>query len=180
MPLPDLANGLIDYVLADLQPAEEAVETGAFKIAAEGVNEQLISIAMPQGASRLQAELNAALLTLQNSGRLADLAEQYMGLDPDEIEPIPTPDPSLPTATPPPAAGCIDSMQWVSDLSYDDQNMTNLPKLAPGEMFQKGWRVRNTGTCTWDDTYSLVPVEGTNMGGQPVTCSGNGRSRTDL
>jgi heat shock protein HslJ len=167
---------MIDYVLADLQPAEAAVETGAFKIAGEGVNKQLISIAMPQGATRLQSELNTALLQLQNSGRMADLAEQYLGLDPGEIEPVPTPDPSLPTATPPPAPGCIDSMLWVSDLSYDDQNMSNLPKLSPGENFQKGWRVRNTGNCTWDSTYLLVPVDGNNpaaiMGGLPVPVQG--------
>ena len=67
-------------------------------------------------------------------------------------------------------------MAYVADLSLDDQDMTNPPKMAPGQEFQKGWRVRNSGTCTWDNNYSLTPVGGNNpaarMGGVPVAVDG--------
>jgi heat shock protein HslJ len=63
-------------------------------------------------------------------------------------------------------------MAFVKDLTYPDKNMTNPPKLYPGEEFQKGWRIKNTGTCPWDITYSLVYVDGNTpaalMGGQPT------------
>ncbi|NWG08284.1 MAG: hypothetical protein HXY35_16535 [Chloroflexi bacterium] len=32
--------------------------------------------------------------------------------------------------------------------------------MLPGEDFTKTWAIRNTGTCTWDDGYSLVFVAG--------------------
>jgi len=67
-------------------------------------------------------------------------------------------------------------MAWEMDLTYDDNNMKNPPVLQPGEPFQKGWRVRNTGTCTWDNSYSLNYVRGNQSGaqmnGQPVTIQG--------
>lgn len=59
------------------------------------------------------------------------------------------------TTTPPvdvlaPAA-CTDSASFVADVTIPDQ--TN---LDPGKKFTKTWRVKNTGTCTWDENYSLV------------------------
>lgn len=32
--------------------------------------------------------------------------------------------------------------------------------LEPGHDFQKVWAIRNTGTCTWDEGYSLVYIAG--------------------
>ncbi len=169
--LPDLEAGLIDLVLADLQPAEAAEEEGGFVIVAEGINEQFIAMAIPTGATTLQAELNRALTELESSGRLAELAKEYMDIEPEDILPIPP----QPTPVPPvvePGPGCTNAMAYVQDLSYDDQNMTNPPKLAPGETFRKGWRLRNVGTCTWDSSYSLIPVTDNIMQAQPVAVQG--------
>ena len=32
--------------------------------------------------------------------------------------------------------------------------------IAPGTDFQKVWKIRNTGTCTWDDGFTLVYIGG--------------------
>lgn len=32
--------------------------------------------------------------------------------------------------------------------------------LKPGEDFEKIWKIRNTGNCTWDDGYALVFIAG--------------------
>jgi heat shock protein HslJ len=60
----------------------------------------------------------------------------------------------------------------VEHLSMDDKNMSAPPQLAPGQPFTKGWRVRNVGTCTWDQNYRLVYAHGNDpaarMGGEPV------------
>lgn len=37
--------------------------------------------------------------------------------------------------------------------------------LTPGENFWKTWSLQNTGTCTWDSSYSLVYWSGDLMGG---------------
>jgi heat shock protein HslJ len=67
-------------------------------------------------------------------------------------------------------------MSFIEDLSYDDLDGSNPPQLLPGQPFQKGWRVRNSGTCAWDGTYSLVPAGGNvpaaRMGGTPVFVQG--------
>jgi ABC-type amino acid transport substrate-binding protein/heat shock protein HslJ len=173
--LEDLSLGRVNLVAMDLAPAESAVNGGGYAIAGQGLNRQLLAMAVPQGAFTLQDEVNKALTQLQNEGVVADLIKTYFDLDEGEIPPIPTPTPG-PTATPAPPPACINGMQWVADLNMDDQNMTDPAKLSPGEAFQKGWRVRNTGTCTWDSTYFLVPVGGNNtaarMGGVPTAVQG--------
>jgi len=35
--------------------------------------------------------------------------------------------------------------------------------LGPGENFQKVWKLRNTGNCTWDDGFALVYIGGTEV-----------------
>ncbi|MGD2077696.1 MAG: transporter substrate-binding domain-containing protein [Chloroflexota bacterium] len=173
--LEDLSLGRINLVAMDLAPAETAVSEGGYAIAGQGLNRERLAIAVPQGAFTLQDQLNKMLITLQNEGVVADLILTYFDLDETEIPPIPTPTPG-PTATPAPPPACVDGMQWVADLNLDDQGMTSPPQLSPGEPFEKGWRVRNTGTCTWDSTYTLLPVGGNTpaarMGGVPTPVQG--------
>ena len=41
--------------------------------------------------------------------------------------------------------------------------------LKPGVNFQKVWKIRNTGTCLWDDGYALVYVAGSTPNLDPYT-----------
>ncbi len=173
----DVRNGRIDLAILDLQPAQLAVAAGGLKIVGQGLNPQRLAIALINGAATTQAQINNALTQLQNSGRLSALIQQYLGLPPEQIVPPPTPLPvtatPFPTATPIP---CIDQMTFVQDLNLDDQNMTAPPEIPPGQPFRKWWRIRNSGTCTWDNRYALVFVGGNSplaqMGGQPAVIQG--------
>jgi hypothetical protein len=49
---------------------------------------------------------------------------------------------------------------FVADMSVGDY--TN---FYPGTTFTKTWRLRNSGTCTWDSSYSLVFDSGYSMSG---------------
>jgi hypothetical protein len=71
---------------------------------------------------------------------------------------------SQPTATTAPAAaaGCTDSAIYVSDDGKDGTT------YAPGTTFKKTWKIRNTGTCTWDSNYMVYYVSGTTMTQQPA------------
>lgn len=64
------------------------------------------------------------------------------------------------TSVPPlqPVTRC-DAASFVSDVTYTDGSA-----VAPGSTFTKIWRVRNTGTCTWNSSYSLVYVSGERFG----------------
>lgn len=188
----DLANNYIDVVVADALVMDRAAEEDQFEVVARGLNKQNYAIALPKG-STLTPEINQALLELQTDGTLTDLVENYLGVTIDDLNPLPTPAPTAtplpPTATPPPAATatvppaatatptvCVDAMRFVGDLNFDDQNMTNPPVMSPGQPFQKGWRLQNTGTCTWDSRYALIPTGGNapqaTMGGLPTAIQG--------
>lgn len=146
----------VDLLVMDLLPAEEIAKTSPVMIAAQGLNQQLYSIAIPKGQDALLQVLNGALINMQTDGTTVALAKQYLGLEADQLPPTPTP--GAPVITPVPPVGCLLGMKYINDLTIPD--FTN---MNPGESFQKGWTVQNTGTCTWDSGYSLVYV-----GSEPV------------
>lgn len=167
-----LEAGLVDVVIMDALPAEAAVQERDLKIVGEGLNRQLFAIVLPQGADTLTTQINTAMATLNQQGIIAEIGQEYLDLDNVEL-PDETPEPEDPDdgdETPP--EECVDSMSYVADLTYDDQNMTNPPILSPGQPFTKGWRVMNSGTCTWGPGYRLAYVQGNSpyarMGGEPV------------
>ncbi|MEO8355652.1 MAG: NBR1-Ig-like domain-containing protein [Chloroflexota bacterium] len=52
-----------------------------------------------------------------------------------------------------------DAASFVSDVTYPDGS-----NVALGGSFTKIWRIRNTGTCTWNTSYALVYVSGEKFG----------------
>ncbi len=60
-----------------------------------------------------------------------------------------------PTPTPP----CVNSLTYLEDVTIPDGTV-----VAPGETLDKQWRVRNSGTCNWDERYRLKLVDGIAMG----------------
>jgi len=62
---------------------------------------------------------------------------------------------TLPAQAP---SNCTDSASFVADVSIPDNSNVNA-----GAAFVKTWRIRNTGTCSWNDVYSMVFVNGDQM-----------------
>ncbi|NTU64420.1 MAG: transporter substrate-binding domain-containing protein, partial [Chloroflexi bacterium] len=173
----DLKAGRIEAVWLGLLPAQDYVAGGGVKIAAQDLNQQLYGIALKRGANALRDKINEALTTLQNDGTIAKLAQVYLKAPPGEIvKPPALPTPAPPVATPV-APVCIDGAAWVADLSYDDKGMTNPPVMQPGQIFTKGWRMKNSGTCPWTTGYQLAfsygNVPAAQMGGQPIAVTKN-------
>lgn len=82
--------------------------------------------------------------------------------------PLPfTPSPSIPvTFTAAPitptfvnALDCTDSAAFVVDVTVPDNTV-----LDQGEAFNKIWRIKNTGSCTWTSAYTLDFKKGEQMG----------------
>lgn len=59
-----------------------------------------------------------------------------------------------PAAIPIPAI-CQDDLDFVSDITIPDNTA-----LTAGQAFTKIWRIRNTGSCTWDGSYRWAFVNG--------------------
>ncbi len=172
--LTDLEDDRIDLIILDLLPAEIAAAAKEnVAIVAQELNKQRYAIAVPHGAEKLQTAINEALIDLQNEGFMAELANKYLNIDPEDILPI---DPEEPVVPGPIPGGCVDGMAYVADLSLDDNNMADPPQMLPGQTFRKGWRLQNIGTCTWDSSYFLTYVNGSSrlaqMGGSPVFVQG--------
>ena len=55
----------------------------------------------------------------------------------------------------PNSSGCTDSASFVADVTVPDGQ-----HFDKGEAFTKTWRIKNTGTCTWTDDYTLVFATG--------------------
>ena len=66
----------------------------------------------------------------------------------------PTPTRIPPTATPIP---CY-QVKFVDDLTIPDGT-----KIIAGNTFTKTWRIRNSGSCTWDTRFDIAFVDGTQM-----------------
>ena len=84
---------------------------------------------------------------------------------------VTTPLPSAPYTPPPPftptPGPCYDGAAYVADVTLPDGS-----RVEPGAAFDKTWRLRNTGTCTWDTRYQFVFVGGSQLAGpSPVSLS---------
>ena len=172
----DLNQARLDLVMLDEPPANIAIGNNQGRKAGEGINPQRLAMAVPKGADALRTELNRVLQDMFNDGRIHALAQQYLGVPPDQVLPTPTV-PSQATAVPTATAqACVNGMQFVEDINLDDQNMTNPPQMPPGTPFTKVWRIRNTGSCTWDSRYYLDYVSGNSpearMNGQATAIVG--------
>jgi len=164
----DIKHGRLDLAIMDLQPAIHMLVDPELKLVGEGLDQQLLAIAVPKDAEALRAQIDQALLRLQNEGRVTQLVQTYLGIRPEDIIPPPAPQPT--------AAPCVESMMFVEDLNYDDKGGTEFPVLDPGKSFKKGWRVRNTGTCAWTGAHFIKYVKGNDpaaqMGGHPTAIQG--------
>lgn len=72
---------------------------------------------------------------------------------------VPTAVPATPTRVPPTATPvpCY-QVKFVEDLTIPDGT-----KIVAGSTFTKTWRIRNSGSCTWDTRFDIAFVDGTQM-----------------
>jgi hypothetical protein len=112
------------------------------------------------GLATAAAETVAAQLTLVSATEPA--TEPTAGST--ETQPLPTTATATvevqPTDTPTP--GCTNQAGFVQDVTVPDD--TNIPA---GDTFDKVWKLRNDGTCTWTSEYDVVFDGGNIMAGPP-------------
>ena len=173
--LADLKANRLDVVVMDYLPAQDAVKQGGVKLIGRGLAQQNYAIEVRKGSVSLRNNINQALALMQMDGTVSKLAQQYLGVVPAPIVPTATSAIPQPTATTGPPPPCIDGLAFVQHLSLEDVNMTVLTTMNPGQLFTKGWRIRNVGTCAWDTAFSanyvLGNVGAAAMGGAPTNIS---------
>jgi hypothetical protein len=85
----------------------------------------------------------------------------------------------LPTLTPYPTYTPVSQRPNYPQPTYAPQNCNQATFVSetipdntvyqPGDEFTKSWRLKNTGTCTWNPNYSFVFYSGDRMSGAKVT-----------
>jgi hypothetical protein len=114
----------------------------------------------PESAYTAAAQTVAVLMVTNNA------VNPTMTPQPPTSMPTLTPQPTRTqaTATPLPTSTTqCDQVSFISDVTIPDGTI-----MAPGTSFQKTWRLRNTGSCTWTSGYRLVFDSGDALGG-PAT-----------
>jgi ABC-type amino acid transport substrate-binding protein len=167
----DMNSNHLDLVVLDLLPAQVIAAQEGVKLVGSGLNRQTLAIAVRKGSTSLRDALDGALNEARADGTLQRFVAEYMGLAPDQLAPTPTPPAE---AAPQPSAvatpACVDGMALAQPLNLDDRDMASPPVLPAGQSFTKGWRLLNSGTCEWQETYTLAFVDdaqvSARMGGQ--------------
>ena len=143
-------------------PPTEIDPVAIFTSAAATVAAQLTETAVafsptPEPATDVPTALPTATLINLDVTPLVNLAATPIGNAPTLIPGAPT---LISTLTPvalltTPTGPICDEMTYGSpvDVNYPDGST-----VKAGENFEKIWRIYNTGVCTWDDGYILVPV----------------------
>jgi hypothetical protein len=72
--------------------------------------------------------------------------------------------PTRPVLTPRVSATvpCTNNLTFEADLTIPDGTI-----VTPGSSLDKRWQVQNSGTCNWDENYSLKLINGVEMGQLP-------------
>ena len=125
-------------------------------------------VIMTEVAMTVEAEITqAALLTPSATATVAPTAtlpmvatQDLSALTTQQSSAIPTVAMTLPAAAgaaTQPVVTTADNAEWVEDVTVEDGDI-----FYENEYFKKVWKVKNTGSTTWDATYSLVNIDGNN------------------
>jgi hypothetical protein len=76
--------------------------------------------------------------------------EQQLAAEPTPTVAPPT-DTPIPESPPETTAPCFNDSHFITDVTIPDGTI-----LQPGEQFNKVWRLKNSGTCTWTSGYLFV------------------------
>jgi hypothetical protein len=60
---------------------------------------------------------------------------------------------------PTPTIDCDSDLDFISDITIPDGTL-----VEPGSTVDKRWEVENNGSCNWDERFSLVRIEGPDLG----------------
>lgn len=121
-------------------------------------------VAQTQTAMAIEQILTPKIPTSTQVVPLTNLTTMASQLPLTETKPSqPTITPSMVstplTTSPVPQQSCTDLAKFESETIPDDT------VFSPGQEFLKTWTLRNVGTCTWSPEYSLIFIQGDQMGG---------------
>ncbi len=113
---------------------------------------QTVEVQLTQAASEVQPSATLEETSIPPSGETPSPSftpEETPTALPSNTQPQPTATPEI-----------CDRAAFVEDVTFPDNS-----RVDPGADFTKTWRLKNTGTCTWNSNYAVVFDHGEAMGG---------------
>lgn len=86
--------------------------------------------------------------------------------------PTPSPSPtatSTPTVSPTPSQAVLPTSSCYVLTFMTDVTIPDNTKMTPDEKFTKTWRVKNSGTCDWEEGFQVKNVSGNTLSGKTYT-----------
>ena len=169
-----LDRGKLDLLMLDVSLYQAKYQRNSnYRNYQFGSAEDQYAFALKKG-SDLRTEINRQLAAVLKDGTAQKIADRFFSEDYSDDQtmiqwnsktastPTPTPAPTsivIPTAA---AAetNCSYAMAYVADVTIPDGQT-----ISGGSYFTKTWRIRNTGSCTWTQAFTMSFVSGTSMGG---------------
>ena len=122
------------------------------------------------GGASAEADTIATAVAMTVVAQETERAEVTSTSRPTEADPTSTPEatntaPTAATFSPPTAPGSTGSSQQCQVVAnLVGETVPDGTIMKPGETFQKTWRLKNNGTCTWNSSYKIVYWSGDLMG----------------
>jgi len=135
-----LASALVLMSCGPSAPAEPTLDTDAITSAAQTVEAEL---------TQTMAAKPSPTTTEEPATQATEPAEEATATEAPLVEVTPT------------DLSCDDAV-WVADVTVPDGS-----EMTPGQDFVKTWKVRNTGSCTWSASYSIIHGYDEKMNGVP-------------
>ncbi len=120
-----------------------------------GVNTSILAPGQWTSPERTNGRIQVGVAVGSDEGaRDVDLGWDYQFLPEPEPSPVPL------STTTPGLTQCTDKASFIVDVTIPDSS-----SMKAGSSFKKTWRITNSGTCSWDSSYSIVFASGERMGG---------------
>ena len=145
--------------------------TGKYQIFYDKFLQENFAFGVRKG-STLAAAINEQMNAMIKDGTAQSIANKFFSMNFNEIVQMLTRPQATQVVVPtvpvtPSAGGCVNGMVYVADVTIPDGQAFN-----PGAGFRKTWRVKNSGTCSWDSNYSFSLASGSSMGTNSIYVPG--------
>lgn len=161
-------RGSLTESCAKLGESQVQYAAGTFQITVYVLSRADIGCAAAETAFETMIPLDVSGLqpgsyTVMANGVSASFTLPEAGTTPSPVpSAAPTTAPTAGAIIVPTSAACTDSARFVADVTIPDNTV-----VAADTAFTKTWRLQNTGSCTWDNSYLVSYISGTTMSQQP-------------
>lgn len=157
-----VVRGHLTESCATLGESQVEYASNRFRITVYALSPANISCVQATTPFEITIPLDTKDLRVGNYTVIANGVSAVFTLPESDVTPTNTAVPSAVPTIAPISQACTDSAKFMTDVTIPDNML-----IAPNTPFTKTWRLKNTGSCTWDSSYLVSYISGATMSQQP-------------